>query len=371
MKLQPALSAYLDFMRFVAALAVMLSHLDADGTSIGWLPLTHLGHEAVIVFFVLSGFIIHHSTTARQSTTASMYVAARLSRIYSVALPAIVLCTGLTLLISHFAPDLGAKMASNKPFNWSDAFSSVLFLNESWGNAAELSLNGPYWSLCYEVWFYVMFGAFIFARGRMRLALLAGAALIAGPAVLALLPVWIMGAWLSANGGWERQWHPAFAWAGFLLPWVVIGIFSSFGVHFWVTDWLTHNVPGFWRLGMSKHVLTDYFYGLLVVIHIRSFASLPMGFQTAFQRMGKQLAYLAGFSFTIYLFHFPMTRFVGAVAPSPEGEVLYPLAVALAIVVICWLISFGTERQLPAWRRLFTRWIGAFSSGGIFRSRAS
>jgi peptidoglycan/LPS O-acetylase OafA/YrhL len=173
--------------------------MDQDGIAFGWLPLTHLSHEAVIVFFVLSGFIIHHSTTNRL-TTASAYAAARLSRMYSVVLPAIILCSALALLVEYSG--FKGTMTNYKEFAWSHAISSALFLNESWNNPATLSLNAPFWSLCYEVWFYVMFGVFVFARGAARWGLLALAALIAGPAILALLPVWLMGAWLSARGFW-------------------------------------------------------------------------------------------------------------------------------------------------------------------------
>ena len=49
---------YINFLRFTAAIAVMLGHLDQDGIPMNWLPLAKFSHEAVIVFFVLSGFII-------------------------------------------------------------------------------------------------------------------------------------------------------------------------------------------------------------------------------------------------------------------------------------------------------------------------
>ena len=67
MKLSPAHSAYLDFVRFTAATTVLLGHMMNDGFDMSWAPIGYFGHESVVVFFVMSGFIIHSSTAARGS----------------------------------------------------------------------------------------------------------------------------------------------------------------------------------------------------------------------------------------------------------------------------------------------------------------
>ena len=66
-----------------------------------------LAHTAVIVFFVLSGFVI--SWAAERDGTAREYILNRASRIYSVALPALAL-TWLTdnYLLLHYPGTLGA-----------------------------------------------------------------------------------------------------------------------------------------------------------------------------------------------------------------------------------------------------------------------
>ena len=66
MKISPAQSAYLDFLRFVAALAVLLGHMKQNGFDMAWMPLARFSHEAVVVFFVMSGFIVYTSTAARR-----------------------------------------------------------------------------------------------------------------------------------------------------------------------------------------------------------------------------------------------------------------------------------------------------------------
>jgi peptidoglycan/LPS O-acetylase OafA/YrhL len=354
MKLSADLSAYLDFLRFFAALAVLLGHMDQDGIAIRWLGLTYFSHEAVIVFFVLSGFIIHHSTFAKASN-ARQYALARLSRIYSVALPAVLMCSALALLIAARGQERMALHASYRVFSGLDIASSLLFLNESWSNPSNLSLNPPFWSLCYEVWFYVLFGIFTFARGSWRWSLLALAALVAGPAVLALLPVWLMGAWMASNVDWSKTWASSVAWVGFLLPVVLIVAINQTGIDIALRGWLKDQIPPMWRLGSSQRFVTDYLLGLLVVLHILSFPSLPAAVRRWFVQSQHVLAALAGFSFTLYLFHRPMTVLLGMYLPSRVGALLYPITATFAILFICWIISFATEKQLPLWRRTLSK----------------
>ena len=45
MKISPAQSAYLDFLRFVAALAVLLGHMKQNGFDMAWMPLARFSHE--------------------------------------------------------------------------------------------------------------------------------------------------------------------------------------------------------------------------------------------------------------------------------------------------------------------------------------
>lgn len=350
MNLKEDLSAYLDFLRFGAAVAVLLSHMNQDGFSVGWLGLTYFGHEAVIVFFVLSGLIIHYSTTVR-ATSGRQYAVARISRIYSVALPAVLTFSFAAMAIASADLQRLVTHTSFRALSWTDIASSLLFLNESWMNKATLSLNGPYWSLCYEVWFYVLFGIFMFAQRSWRWPLLALTATIAGPAIIALLPVWLMGSWMSARMNWSSKWASHWAYAGFAFPVMLIIFINQMEFDLQVRTWLKHHIAPMWRLESSQRFLTDYLVAALVVLHIRSFSSLPQRFRNLFLRQRSSLAALAGFSFTLYLFHRPFTIGIGAYWPAGQSETLYSLAAAVSIVLLCWAISFLTEKQLPHWRR--------------------
>lgn len=351
MPLTPGFSAYLDVLRLLAALAVLLAHLDMDGIAMGWIPLARYSHEAVMIFFVMSGFIIH-KTTIERGRSASEYAIARAARIYSVAIPAILLSM-LVALWAQNSPMIDERALSNwHPDGAFDVLSSVLFLNQSWNNPVFLTLNVPFWSLCYEVWYYVIFGVFVFAPMRWRWGLASVAGLIAGPAILALLPVWLMGVALSKWGSALRVGAFA-AWAMFLGGFAIIATIDATGIDLAISNHLKESVPGFWRLGSASRVITDLAIGLALCLNLLAFQHLGSGIERGFARIRPFVGYLAGYSFSLYLFHRPITQIAGQLFPVPEGERGLALCAAIIIAALCCLMGALTERRAGHWRALF------------------
>ena len=145
-------SLYLDLVRFGAALVVFLGHLSSPAFTGGFLaPLAAWLSAAVMVFFVLSGFVIAHVTDDCE-VSAGDYAVARLARIYSVALPALVAtalldAAGRAIDPVHYLLDPGYQ-----PRNLLLQFSAAaLFLNQLWYLDMPVGTMAPYWSLGYEV----------------------------------------------------------------------------------------------------------------------------------------------------------------------------------------------------------------------------
>ncbi len=68
-----ALSFYLDGLRFGAAFTVFLAHYSVQRISGGFFwPWFAYGHTAVLVFFVLSGFVIAWVSETRSAVSGSM-----------------------------------------------------------------------------------------------------------------------------------------------------------------------------------------------------------------------------------------------------------------------------------------------------------
>jgi peptidoglycan/LPS O-acetylase OafA/YrhL len=351
MPLTPAFSAYLDCLRFFAALCVLLGHLTQDGFALAWLPLSHLSHEAVVVFFFMSGYIITASTVSRPEQGALDYAVARVSRIYSVALPAVLFCVLLAFAIGHWNPPLAASIASYEEPNWRNTLLSLLFLNESWSRDSRVTLNGPYWSLCYEVWYYAIFGLWFFAKGRWRWPLTLGAMAIAGPAVLALFPIWVLGAWLALNPSRLPKPSGGLAWLVWLVAPALIWMINVSGIEQVIKSALHNSIPGFWRLEASQRLFTDFAIALLLAAHLWAWSGLPSWLHEVWQRRAAFWAAWAGFSFTLYLFHRPFTTVIAKWLGEAAGQLWLSLLMVVGSVFVCWLIAFATERQLPRWRR--------------------
>lgn len=347
------LSAYLNFLRFSAALAVLLGHMEQDGLYMSWLPLSRFSHEAVIVFFVMSGFIIY-STTVNSGRSSIDYVIARASRIYSVVFPSVLFSIVCAIFFIKDAGQVGSFPSNISLPSITDTVSSLLFLNQSWQNPAKLTMNPPFWSLCYEVWYYVIFGLWLFAPRAYRWPVAIIAAVIAGPAVIALFPIWLAGAWLVENH--ERFNASAFghlATLSFVASCAVIVGINILGVDLVVKDFLHHRVPGFWRLEYSQRLVTDFIVTLAVLLNIVAFYNLPPMFRVFFGRNKDLFGYLAGFSFSLYLFHRPMTLMLGFYFPNTGQSVVYSLLLMAGLLLACLVISYVTERQLNQYRKIF------------------
>ncbi len=320
-----------------------------------WMPLVSLGHESVMVFFVMSGFIIY-SHTVGSKLTARRYAVARASRIYSVAVPATAASLAASAMVLAYAPALTTALPTLRAFSWADLAGTLAFVNESWWSSTELSLNAPYWSLCYEVWYYVLFGLFVFTRGWARAALVLSASLIAGPAIVVLFPIWCMGAWLASRLPKLPRPEPYVACAAIAGTFAaVLGIDKS-GVDVSLQHWIFLHLPGYWRLEASQQLVTDHIIGACVVANIYAFTGLPKWIHAFFVRARPVLAYFAGFSFTLYLLHRPITLLAGQLVPaSYRLNPWVSLWVASAVLTLCWLASWITERQLPRWRSTLTK----------------
>ena len=93
-----ALSLYLDVLRFGAAFTVFLAHYSVQRISGGFFwPSFAYGHTAVLVFFVLSGFVIAWVTETRERGLED-YVLSRAARLYSVIIPAFIITAAVNSL---------------------------------------------------------------------------------------------------------------------------------------------------------------------------------------------------------------------------------------------------------------------------------
>lgn len=342
------LSVYLDLARFIAAMAVLIGHMEQfglypkDGFFSGY------GHSAVIYFFVLSGLVIANSTAKGHGWKS--YVAARAARIYSVAIPALVLSFISKGIFSYSFGGFPEYLSQD--VTWVNLLSPVLFLNESWGLGAKVPWNGPYWSLCYEVWYYILFGFFVYYKGIVRIYVLGLVCLIAGPAIMLLIPIWLLGVFLSSvrnNCSLKRPVLFAIFLGSFFMGYFII----DSGLDGDIKDYLHNNVPGFWRLDDSQRFVTDYILALCVAANIFS-ARFLMGNNPFFSdRMTRYVSLIAGMTFSLYIYHFPLLNILKRMDfPVGQSE-LAAVPVVFFVLMICFTFSLFTERK----SLILKRWI--------------
>lgn len=373
--MNPALSDWLDRCRVLAAITVFAGHLQ----SLGWFGAPHTGalwraaHDAVVVFFVLSGLLIAHVTSTHYRDWRG-YAIARTARIYSVAVPVVLFTWLLDSIALHFGqPVLGT--ANSYPV-WQYA-KAPLHALLGWGFAGELWRNSlvpfslaPYWSLSYEVWYYALFGVAVYAAPKWRAPGVAVLLLAMGYKLWLLLPIWLLGVWLYRRlpiaGAGDRasaRAAPLAIGAALLgyFAWTASGAQQYADRLGWAAAATLVDVADARNLlRNSKFFVSDYVVALLVALLLTGLAWQARQTVTRWHRAVKMCA---DYSFTFYLLHYPILMALGAFgwgpgrdggsAPlTPVFDVLVAIGIVIATTV---LLGALTERRRWAWRDLFDR----------------
>lgn len=347
-----SMSLYLDLVRWGAAMLVVLYHLKEREFGTAWLN-AHLpgnGHAYVTIFFVLSGFVIAATMDRKRSLGPVEYALDRASRLYSVALPVLLICTAMAIWWPATQADAAYEFARTYPL--ATLLANALFLGNAWYLDAAPFLNGPYWSLCYEAMYYVAFGVWVFARGAARWGLLALVALVAGPKIALLMPCWLLGVWLYR---WRNRvpLSPAAALGVALAALAVPVALHAAGAGRFLKEGSALLLGD--RYGDFSHsvnFLGDYVTALAFSLHLAAmyWVRLPWpAWLAAAARIG------ASMSFTLYLFHLPVVSVAMQLLGEHKRTNGAVVAVVLAVLLACYLLSRLTEANRPALRRLLER----------------
>lgn len=343
-------SLYLDAARFTAAALVVVAHLLMlrliDGRVTAFVP--DLGREAVIVFFVLSGFVIKYSVDVKHAGLQD-YVVARCARIYSAALPVLIAAFALVALVLKFS-----SVEVNTAYQVAKAYIyfpfHLLFAGEFWNLAESPPWLLPYWSLSYEVWYYVLFGIAWYLTGAKRLVLLTVVLLLTGFKLWMLLPIWLSGVWLYE---WSKSNSIADGWAraGWLLSFAALCAFKLLDadVYLRALGSALWPFPGL-RLVSADRYLADYAVCALVLLNFA--CARNMRFESL-RVLRRPLRALAGHTFTLYLVHFVVLVTWKSFYPHNPASVVDLGLLLCAVGVATYVTGFVTERRKNAFERLF------------------
>jgi peptidoglycan/LPS O-acetylase OafA/YrhL len=369
-KLSASASDSLDVIRAVAAFAVMFGHLrifffvDFQHLQSKSWPLEALyffagfGHQAVMVFFVLSGFLIS-STVIRSHVLGKWswrdYAVNRATRLYVVLVPG--------LLLGFFWDRLGSWLFAPKGIythSLSDLGSAVplknLTLENMLGNLLFVQTilcdtfgsNGPLWSLSNEFWYYVLFpvalaAGLAWAGRRLRVAipltcLAVFIGVFLGRNILIGFLIWIAGCGLVFLYS-RVQVRSRFAALGMLC-------------FFSILSGVTLAVA---RVLQRDPLLSDLEVGFVFTLFL--FALLQFAVRGNPSPYSAVAHRFAGFSYSLYVLHFPFLLFFRAWLVPPERwqptltRLLCAVSVGAGSLLYAWLVSRVTEAKTDVARK--------------------
>jgi len=395
----------LEGLRGVCACLVVLDHLgEYFPNKTGWVFYVYgffgrpIGFTAVMVFFILSGYVIGHSTRTLPPTRPFIanYLLKRLIRLYPIFLIALV----VSFLVAR-QPIASAYFALH-----------ALFLQNALSAVPVIDTDGALWSLNFEVVYYILFVAiWMFPRALYGLLALSAAALVFSlvtvqhtstsfetfyPDLATLYAFWLFGFMverdhplltkLVVSSGETRFWLPLFllaASASTAAPNAILGdlgLNPGFAPAIFVNAGLIADlflcalgkklarplaVPlyalsaaatlvglGFATLAGKFATMPGYDYAAIYAVF--ALVALFGRLESPSARAWRALAPLGGISYALYVIHMPILY--GAQKFFPGSL----LALVLAVPLIFAVAAFLEAILQPRLRRAFFALLGVF-----------
>lgn len=357
-----ALSHLLNFSRAIAALLVLLFHIRTtlvvpyDELDVhNWLAkvtyaISTFGHDAVIIFFVLSGYLVGGAALRIDFTSS------RDLRLYGIDRgirigPVLIAAALFSALLQHTAPLPGC---SDTPVTlMGNALALQNFL------VRPLCNNLPLWSISNEVVYYFAFPVMLAVRSR-AFSIWLGLSLICvtlvGVLSLGLAPLdetnivldcpfWLIGAALWFLPDISPRWR----WLAllFVAAALLFGRLEIGRTHFW---------------------FRDLFLAATFSFLLATFRNQPMPRSGVRAAVAGHVAdcsrWFADFSFSLYVTHYPLIKLYAYVVLTLDRQEARYTAITPGILLefmglgaICILLAFGFGVLLERPRRLFKRTI--------------
>lgn len=345
---------FIDVTRALAAFLVVVSHtqqmiidrpLSPGAVHRALSMMTTQGHNAVVVFFVISGFwIVRSVLRAGEAFSFGDYMLARGTRLWVVLLPALVLGGGLDLLGSTVFPSplyAGTQGSVSLTQDVLTRLSAPVFL----GNllflqdiaVPPLGSNGALWTIACEFWYYVYFPLALLAlRSRNVLWIVVAAGGLFLLPNLHLFACWMLGGVvhvLADRGKPGRSLH----WA---LPAAALGLFGLAVV-------LLKLFPVNW---IANDLLLASVFALFLGLGLRSSFGEARG-------LGRLARFGSRSSYSLYATHLPLVvflcNFLVPTARIPASPLAWALVLAIPAVAVAFAVLFSrlTEDRTAAARK--------------------
>ena len=336
----------LESIRGLAAVYVVLHHLSRQFLPHAWYRYPFvLGPEAVMIFFVLSGFVIYYSSAASPvEMQLRNYSVKRIRRIYPIFICALVIayfCHAIVLR-SWFVP------------TWKLAVGNLLMFQ---GISLDPFYNGPLWSLSYEWWFYVLF--FMVARIEKRpekrqfwaagisLAGLVTAVIYLNQASLFLL--YFVSWWSGAELARQYMNEGRITWRGQRFSLGALGCAAILSVLLMIPALRAHQSLSFIDIPVlfCRHLFSAF---ALVSVGIAWYKRQFVGFNCLIG----PFAVFAPISYAIYAIHAPIIEAIASMSPGKQvaGKLLI---IVILVLTLGYILEVLLQPRINRWSNRFLK----------------
>ncbi len=347
----------LDRLRMLLAVLVVICHIhyfeeifEKKFIQNNWinLPLL-LGHQSVIVFFVLSGYFVGGQAYLRYSKEkfqVSHFIVERLTRLWVVLLPALILTYTLNQIVCSFPSESaycdgkisqGALNLDPTKSNFKVFVGNLFFMQGI--RSTVFGSNLPLWSISFEFWFYMSIPILFFVNKLHQIYLKLIALMIAFATSMLL--------------GFPLNWYIWFlCWLMGVLAFYLKRKFLTFRAKAMNSFFL----PMLFAFMLGSRLLS----GSLDQFAINTVSDLVLSVLCAVMLALKtennvdSRIKLPEFSFSIYAFHFPLIVFAyfgfRQIFFQKFGEFFlfrhfFPFIVTIFVVASCWALFLITEKH--------------------------
>jgi len=342
-------SLYLDLVRVLAAFCVVFHHYNNHIIDVNRQVFPNVGQEAVIVFFVLSGFVISWVVEVKDKKV-TIFLAKRFARFYSVMIPSLGIIFLSYLITISINPDIYPDYINvGMNFVLPKIITTLGFLNyNSFLYDVRLPTASPFWSLTYEFWYYIILATIIFIP-KKKIAFLCcfGIFIFLGIKPLLLWPTWLLGS-LTYHISKKVKWRRRFASQVFLLSLISLVLLHQSSIR---SKLSMSNLFGISSLHHSEDSLYLFLLALTISLNFIAFISWSKSvkFTTINPFLEKCIRYPAGVSFTLYLTHLPLMFLLKAVL---GGTIMLYLIPSLTIILVLIFGSFIENSKFWYYKQL-------------------
>lgn len=161
-------------------------------------------------------------------------------------------------------------------------------------------------------------------------------ALLLGPKILVLAPLWMLGVVLHRWRALERL--PAWQyWTMFLASLPLYATFQHFNISEYGSGLLLQMIGPEWhrQAAFSKFFITDYPLALIVAANFIGFRGVAHVFARPLLAAGPAIRWLSAYTFSLYVLHQPLLLFFAAVFNGdPDGKLFYAEVVGATVLTI-------------------------------------